>query len=119
MAEAQRKSGQPISLDEVWDETERLQTKFWGPHGDLSHYLVSLVSEVGEVADLIKRADHDGTRGTVPLDMTRMLEEIADVQAYITILVQRLGVSREDFALAWAEKMAKVERKMLAREAPR
>jgi NTP pyrophosphatase (non-canonical NTP hydrolase) len=60
---------------------------------DIMHAIVGLTTESGELADqFIKKHLYYGK----PLDKVNMVEELGDLEFYLSMLRQALGVSREE-----------------------
>jgi len=84
------------------------------PDAEAEDYVLGLVSELGELADLLKRSRREG----VPLDRARVLEEWGDVLWYQEALdVLRIDLGRCDvvphmaddhvvYVVAWVKRVA-------------
>lgn len=70
----------------------------------LIHALLGLVSEVGEIADALKKHLIYGK----PLDITNLVEEFGDVEWYQALGLKAIG---SDHASAWAANIAKLEKR--------
>jgi NTP pyrophosphatase (non-canonical NTP hydrolase) len=70
----------------------------------LIHALLGLVSEVGEIADALKKHLIYGK----PLDLVNLVEEFGDVEWYQALGLQAIG---SDHETAWARNIAKLEKR--------
>lgn len=67
----------------------------------MTHAMLGLISEVGEIADAIKKHTKYGQ----PLDVANIREEIGDVDYYLCMMADSIGASRERCAIANVEKL--------------
>jgi NTP pyrophosphatase (non-canonical NTP hydrolase) len=70
----------------------------------LIHAVLGLVSEVGEIADALKKHLIYGK----PLDMVNLVEEFGDVEWYQALGLHAIGSDHES---AWARNIAKLEKR--------
>lgn len=77
----------------------------------LTYWGCALAGEVGEVCNALKKLEGGGTHRNPPTT-AELLEEFADVQAYIALTLARLGVSLDEFTTAIEVKHAEVRRRM-------
>ena len=59
---------------------------------DMLHGAIGLATEAGELLDAIKRALFYGQ----PLDRTNLIEELGDLEWYMAVLRDAIGVTQED-----------------------
>lgn len=69
-----------------------------------THYVMGLVGEAGELANLAKKADRYGH----PMTPEDAAPELADVFTYLLLIADELGVNLER---AWQEKQAVCEQR--------
>lgn len=77
--------------------TARVETE----EAKMGHALLGLISEVGEIADAIKKHTKYGQ----PLDVDNIREEIGDVDYYLCMLADSIRASRQQCAIANVEKL--------------
>lgn len=70
---------------------------------DLLHMAVGVSGEAGELLDAVKKA----TIYNKPLDHQNMIEELGDLEFYMSRIRQLLGVSRDDVLEANYAKLSK------------
>jgi NTP pyrophosphatase (non-canonical NTP hydrolase) len=70
----------------------------------LLHAVLGLVSEVGEIADALKKHLIYGK----PLDLVNLVEEAGDVDWYKALLLDAIG---SDIETAWERNIAKLEKR--------
>lgn len=70
---------------------------------DLLHAILGIVSEAGELADAIKKH----TMYAQPLDIANVVEELGDLEFFMEMLRQRLGLQRETTLTGNIEKLEK------------
>jgi len=108
----------PEVLQWSFNDYEEEAMQFAVYEGEVMYPLIGLVSEVGEVADKIKKTmrDHDETDLlTTPLDFVyfqphydrrvAMAKELGDVLWYVTALAVDLGFSLDEIASMNMEKL--------------
>ena len=70
---------------------------------DLLHMAVGVAGEAGELLDAVKKATIYGK----PLDHKNMVEELGDLEFYMSRIRQIIGVSREDILEHNFKKLSK------------
>ena len=70
---------------------------------ELNHYAIGVAGEVGELLDAIKKH----TMYNKPIDMANVIEELGDLEWYLSSIRRVLNISREDTLLANIEKLSK------------
>jgi NTP pyrophosphatase (non-canonical NTP hydrolase) len=68
---------------------------------DLLHGAIGLATEAGEMLDAVKRALFYGAE----LDRTNLVEELGDLEWYMAVIRDALGVSQEDVQRINIEKL--------------
>lgn len=68
---------------------------------DLLHGAIGLATEAGEMLDAVKRALFYGAE----LDRTNLIEELGDLEWYMAVLRDALGVSQEEVQRINIEKL--------------
>lgn len=68
---------------------------------DLLHGAIGLATEAGELLDALKRAMYYGAR----LDRTNIIEELGDLEWYLALIREALGVSQDDVQRINIEKL--------------
>lgn len=70
---------------------------------NLVHAILGISGEVGELLDAIKK----NTIYRKPLDKVNVIEELGDLEFYLEMLRQELGLSREECLQANIDKLSK------------
>ena len=96
-------------IGDAWDKVEETEYRWWNPKRPIEILFVELASEVGEVADAIKRSQGLGSNPRSAGDVT---EELADCMSHIIVMCMNLGVSQDEFAAILSRKMDTVDQRM-------
>ena len=73
---------------------------------NLPYVALGLTSEVGEVADKIKKWIRDNNADTAKLDKEAIANELGDVLWYTALMAHLLGISLDDVAKRNIDKLA-------------
>ncbi len=103
------------TLNEAWDEVDRAERTYWPEKRPNALVLADIVSEVGELADIIKVMAGYGSK---PKHYARkhLVEETIDVAASLFVFAQKNDIGKEEFAQALVDKMKVVDRRMSRRK---
>jgi NTP pyrophosphatase (non-canonical NTP hydrolase) len=103
-------------IGDAWDKVEETEYRWWNPNRPIELLFTELASEVGEVADAIKRSQGLGSNSRPAGDVA---EELADCMSHIIVMCMHLGVSQDEFAAILSRKMDTVDQRMRDRLAKR
>jgi NTP pyrophosphatase (non-canonical NTP hydrolase) len=94
-----------MTLDEY--QKEALVTALWSNDDlkDLSHWVLGVTGEAGEIAEKVKKIIRDKDGHLDDEAKTELAKEIGDVLWYLAVLSKHLGVSFDDIATANIAKL--------------